>query len=149
MRGLFAAALMSLATTSALAGAIDFEPPPFVSGEITMFDDHHVASAQELSPDQLRSLTHWLTWNRYGWFAAQEKSPPEPVQLQINIRHSDGTSATLSVVPVTGPRKRDLFFINRGAPWSYHAWLGQYRAPAATRPLSDYDLDFLQKLMRK
>jgi hypothetical protein len=149
MRGLLKAAAMSLVATAALAGTIDFESPPIVSGEITTFDDHHLASEQELSPDQLQSLTHWLTWNQHGWFSTQAKSPPEPIQLQINLRHSDGTLATLSVVPVKGPRKLDLFFINKGAPWSYDAWFGQYKARAATRPLSGYDLDFLQKLSRK
>jgi hypothetical protein len=149
MRELLRAAVMSLVATNALAGTIDFASPAIVSGEITMFDDHHLASEQELSPDQLRSLIHWLTWNQHGWFSTEEKAPREPVQLQINLRHSDGTLAMLSVVPVTRPGKRDLFFINKGASWSYHAWLGQYKAPAATRPLSEYDLDFLQKLLHK
>jgi hypothetical protein len=147
MQGLLKAAAMSLVGSTALAGTIDFESPPIVSGEITTFDDHHLAS--QLSPDQLQSLTHWLTWNRHGWFSTQKTSSPEPIQLQINLRQSDGTLATLSVVPIKGSRKRDLFFINKGAPWSYHAWFGKYKAPAATRPISDYDLDFLQKLLRK
>jgi hypothetical protein len=53
------------------------------------------------------------------------------------------------VVPVTGPWKHDAFFINEGAPWSYHAWFGLVKKGAATRPLSDYDLDLLQKIARK
>jgi hypothetical protein len=39
--------------------------------------------------------------------------------------------------------------MNKGAPWSYHAWFGKYKALTATRPLSDYELDALQKIVRK
>jgi hypothetical protein len=149
MRRLLQAVVMSLVTSTALAGSIDFQSPPIQSGEVTTFDDHHVRFQQELSPDQLRALAHWLSWNHQGWFATQANAPPQPVQLQFNLRHSDGTRATLSVVAVTGRWKHDAFFINEGAPWSYHAWLGLVKKGAATRPLSDYDLDLLQKIARK
>jgi hypothetical protein len=150
MRNLLKAVAMSLVATTALAGNIDFQSPPIVSGKVTTFDDHHQASEQDLSPDQLRALAHWLSWNRQGWYSTKATSPTEPVQLEFDLRHGDGTLATLSVVPTTvGPRKRDVFFINRGAPWSYHAWFGRVKASAATRPLSDSELDVLQKIARK
>lgn len=149
MRRLLKAAVISLVATSALAGSIDFESPPIQSAEVTTFDDHHVGLQRELSPDRLRALAHWLSWNHQGWFATDANAPPAPVQLQFNLRHSDGTRASLSVVPVTGSWKHDAFFVNEGAPWSYHAWFGLVRKGAATRPLSDYDLELLRKIAGK
>jgi hypothetical protein len=150
MRRLLKAAAMSAAATTALAGSIDFDLPPIVSGEVTTFDDHHQASEHELSPEQLRAIAHWLSWNRQGWYGSKAKSLPEPVQLQFNLRHSDGTLVTLSVVsPPFGPRKHDAVFTNQGAPWSYHAWFGTIKASAANRPLSESELSLLQKIARE
>ena len=77
--------------------------------------------------------------------APKVRVPGEPVQIQLNLKHSDGTSSTLSVVSDAG-RKHHLVFINQGAP-AYRTWFGMLKAPAATRPLADYELEALQRIL--
>lgn len=149
MRSIFKAAAISMVATTALAGSIDFEAPPVVSGEVTTFEDRHQVSELELTAAQLHAIAKWLHWNRQGWFATRAKNPAESIQLQLNLRHSDGTLAVVDVVADAGGKKHHLFFINGGAPWSYHAWFGKIRAPAATRPLADYELEVLTKIVSK
>ena len=55
------------------------------------------------------------------------------------------TLSTLSVIADAG-HKHHLLFINQAAP-SYRTWFGMVKAPAATRPLADYELEALQKIL--
>ena len=75
----------------------------------------------------------------------QARSIRQAVQIRLNLKHADGTSSTLSVVSDSG-NKHHLVFIDRGAT-AYRTWFGMVKAPAATRPLADYELDALQRIL--
>lgn len=144
MRRLLQAAAMATVVTPVLAGSIVLETP-VVSAEAITFLDQQEPAHKELSRAQLQAISAWLSWNREGWFGAKLKLAGGPVQIQINLRHADGTSSTLSVVSDAG-RKHHLIYINQGA-LAYRKWFGMGKAPAATRPLADYELAALQRIL--
>ena len=135
---------MATVATPVLAGSIILDAPVVSAAAIT-FQDQHEPTHRELSRAQLQAISAWLSWNRQGWFGAKREVPGGPVQIQLNLKHGDGTSSTLSVVSDPG-RKHHLVFINQGAP-AYRTWLGMVKAPAATRPLADYELEALQRIL--
>jgi hypothetical protein len=143
MRRLLQMAAMATVATPVLAGSIILDVP-VVSADAIAFQDQQEPTHRELSRAQLQAITAWLSWNRQGWFSAKPV-PGEPVAIQLNLKHADGTSSTLSVVADAG-HKHHLVFLNQGAP-AYRTWLGTAKAPAATRPLADYELEALQKIL--
>ena len=66
-------------------------------------------------------------------------------KIEPSSTTTDGTSSTLSVVSDAG-HKHHLVFINQGAA-AYRTWFGVVKAPAATRPLADYELEALQRIL--
>ena len=144
MRRLLQMAAMATVATPVLAGSIILDAPVVSAAAIT-FQDQHEPTHRELSRAQLQAISGWLSWNRQGWFGAKREVPGGPVQIQLNLKHGDGTSSTLSVVSDPG-RKHHLVFINQGAP-AYRTWFGMVKAPAATRPLADYELEALQRIL--
>jgi hypothetical protein len=139
-------AAMATVATPVLAGSIILDAP-VVSADAITFQDQHEPTRRELSRAQLLAISAWLSWNRQGWFGAKREVPGEPVQIQLNLKHGDGASSTLSVVSDSGRKhKHHLVFINQGAP-AYHTWFGMRKAPAATRPLADYELEALQRIL--
>ena len=144
MRRLLQMAAMATVATPVLAGSIILDAP-VVSADAITFQDQHEPTHRELSRAQLQAISAWLSWNRQGWFGAKREVPGEPVQIQLNLKHGDGTSSTLSVVSDAG-RRHHLVFINQGAP-AYRTWFGMVKAPAATRPLADYELEALQRIL--
>jgi hypothetical protein len=149
MRTLFKVLALSMAAATALAGSIEFAMPPIISGEVVAFEDQHQTSERELTPTQLQAVAKWLTWNQQGWFATEAKSPSQPVEFQLNLRHSDGTTAAVSVVAEAGGTRHQLYFINNGAPSSYYAWFGRFKSRAATRPLAGYELEALKRAVNR
>ncbi len=144
MRRLLQMAAMATVATPVLAGSIILEAP-VVSADAITFQDQREPTHRELSRTQLQAISAWLSWNREGWFGAKRELSAEPVQIQLNLKHGDGTSSTLSVVS-DARSKHHLVFINQGAP-AYRTWFGMVKAPAATRPLADYELAALQKIL--
>jgi hypothetical protein len=144
MRRLLQMAAMAAVTTPVLAGSIILEAP-VVSADAVTFQDAQEPTHRELSRTQVQAISAWLSWNREGWFGSKLTVPSEPVQIQLNLKHGDGTSSILSVVSDAG-RKHHLVFVNQGAP-AYRTWLGMVKAPAATRPLADYELEALKRIL--
>ena len=144
MRRLLQMAAMATLATPVFAGSIILDTPA-VSGDATTFQDQHEPTRRELSRAQLQAISAWLSWNRQGWFGAKREVPGEPVQIRLNLKHADGTSSTLSVVSDAG-HKHHLVFVNQGAA-AYRTWFGMVKAPAATRPLADYELEALQRIL--
>jgi hypothetical protein len=144
MRRLLQMAAMATLATPVLAGSIILDTP-VVSGDAITFQDQREPTHRELSRTQLQAISAWLSWNRQGWFGAKREVPGEPVQILLNLKHADGTSSTLSVVSDAG-HKHHLVFINQGAA-AYRTWFGVVKAPAATRPLADYELEALQRIL--
>jgi hypothetical protein len=144
MRRLLQMAAMATLATPVLAGSIILDTP-VVSGDAITFQDQREPTHRELSRTQLQAISAWLSWNRQGWFGAKREVRGEPVQILLNLKHADGTSSTLSVVSDAG-HKHHLVFINQGAA-AYRTWFGVVKAPAATRPLADYELEALQRIL--
>jgi hypothetical protein len=144
MRRLLQMAAMAVLATPVFAGSVILGPP-VVSADATLFQDQHAPIHRELSRTQLQAISAWLSWNRQGWFGAKREVPGELVQIRLNLKHGDGTSSTLSVISDAG-HKHHLVLINQGAP-AYQSWFGMLKAPAATRPLADYELEALQKIL--
>jgi hypothetical protein len=138
-------AAMATLATPVFAGSIILDTP-VVSGDAITFQDQHEPTHRELSRTQLQAISAWLSWNRQGWFGAKREVPGEPLQILLNLKHADGTSSTLSVVSDAG-HKHHLVFINQGAAAAYRTWFGVVKAPAATRPLADYELEALQRIL--
>ena len=145
MRRLLQMAAMATVATPVLAGSIILDAPVVSADAITFQGDQREPTHRELSRTQLQAISAWLSWNRQGWFGAKREVPGEPVQIQLNLKHGDGTSSTLSVVSDAGP-KHHLVFIHQGAP-AYRTWFGVVKAPAASRPLADYELEALQRIL--
>jgi hypothetical protein len=143
MRRLLQIAAMATVATPVLAGSIILDAP-VVSVDAIAFQDQQEPSHRELSRAQLQAITAWLFWNRQGWFGAKP-APGETVEIQLNLKHADGTSSTLSVVADAG-RKHHLVFFNQGAP-AYRTWFGIVKAPSAIRPLADYELEALKRIL--
>jgi hypothetical protein len=144
MRRLLQMAAMAVLATPVFAGSVILGTP-VVSADATLFQDQHAPTHRELSRTQLQAISAWLSWNRQGWFGANREVPGELVQIRLNLKHGDGTSSTLSVISDAG-HKHHLVLINQGAP-AYRSWFGMLKAPAATRPLADYELEALQKIL--
>ena len=144
MRRLLQMAAMATVATPVLAGSIILDTP-VISADAITFQDQHEPTHRELSRAQLQAISAWLSWNRQGWFGVKREIPGEPVKILLNLKHADGTSSTLSVVADAG-HKHHLVFINQGAA-AYRTWFGVVKAPAATRPLADYELEALQKIL--
>jgi hypothetical protein len=145
MRRLWKISTLSAIAPAALAGSIHLNTP-VLAGEVITFEGPVAGNARTLSETQLRAISGWLSWNRRGWVGTKAVASGEPIQLQLNLKQSDGTLATVSVVS-EADGSRHLVFSNNGATWSYQAWHGMFKAPAATRPLADYEFKALQKIV--
>jgi hypothetical protein len=53
----------------------------------------------------------------------------------------------VSVVYDAETQKHHLYFVDKDILASYHAWFGMLKRPAASRPLADYELDILRKIL--
>jgi hypothetical protein len=128
------------------AGSINLESP-IASAEATFFEAGGKSTTQSLSPQQIQQLSAWLAWYGHGWFGEKSSAADGPVELQVNLKRDDGTTAVLSVVPDDSTRKHHLFFADKELSWSYHSFFGQVKRPGASQPLPDYALDSLKKIL--
>jgi hypothetical protein len=148
---MIAALVMCAFTATAHAGGINLDSP-FVTGIVTTFREGK-STSKELSETQLQGISAWLVWNQRGWFGEKAASPSGPVELQLNLKRADGTTAVISVVSEAGTKKHHLFFTfapDQGSPAAaYRAWVGMVKRSAATRPLADYELDSIHKVLAK
>jgi hypothetical protein len=134
-----------IAWTGARAGNINLDSP-LESGRAIVFKDS-ASTTKELAASQLQELSAWLSWNRQGWFGESADAPLGPVELELDLARSDGTTAVLSVVYDAGTQKHHLFFADKGIPASYRGWFGLLTRRSASRPLADYELDILHKIL--
>jgi hypothetical protein len=137
-------ALLAWAGTAG-AGNINLDSPP-ESGRAIVFKDSK-PTTKELSTTQLEELSAWLSWNRQGWFGEKSDTPTGPVELELQLARRDGTTAIVSVVYDGETQKHHLFFAGKGVAASYYGWFGLLKRPAASRPLADYELDILHKIL--
>jgi hypothetical protein len=137
--GLLAIALQALAH----AGDINLGTP-LVSGIVSKLVNRQKTGQAELSSLQLQGLADWLASHRSGWQGMTTDATSEPAELEINLRHFDGTISSIAVIAqsnggrylrITGPGK-----------WAYESFHGTWRSWAATRTISDQELAALERL---
>lgn len=115
---------------------------PLTSGDASRSVSRQESGHTGLSSEQLQALSHWLEHHRSGWQGMISEASGEPIQLQVNLKHSDGGITSLCVIVqangghylrLTGPGK-----------WAYRSFGGIVKSWAATRPLSDPELAELE-----
>jgi|HubBroStandDraft_6_1064221.scaffolds.fasta_scaffold1120919_2 hypothetical protein len=138
-------AMMAIASSPiARAGDIHIGTP-LISGDVSRFADRQETGHSNLSSQQLQALAAWMVHHRSGWSGMVTAASLEPCALQVNLRHSDGATTSISVIAqangghylrVSGPGK-----------WAYEAFGGVFRSWAATRQVSDQELVALANLV--
>jgi hypothetical protein len=116
-----------------------------ISGDVSTFASRQESGHTELSAERLQALSGWLDQHRSGWRGTVTPPSFEPVQLRVNLRHSDGTVTSISFIPdagggyylrLTGPEK-----------WAYRSFGGIFKSWAATRELSDKEFAVLRQIV--
>jgi hypothetical protein len=139
-RSWLAGLLAMTLTAAAMAGGINIGTP-VISGDVSGIAVRHA----DLSSEQLQALSRWLEQHRSGWEGMFWEASNEPTQLQVSLKHSDGTVTTVCVIAraggghylrLTGPGK-----------WAYQSFGGIFKSWAATRELSDQEFAVLQKIL--
>jgi hypothetical protein len=142
-RLLIGLAVIGLNATAAAAG-INLGTA-LVSGDVASYVNRQESDRMELSRQQLQGMASWLNHHQSGWHANGTEASSEPVQLGIDLKHSDGAVTSISVIAqanggyylrLTGPGK-----------WAYEGFLGLWKSWAATRALSDQELTALENLV--
>lgn len=128
-------------TATAMAGGI-YLGSPVISGDFSSGQD---ARRTQLSPQQLHALSGWLEKHRSGWSGMVTPASTEPIQLQVNLRHSDGVATSLCVI--AGAGGGHYLRLNAPGKWAYRSVGGIFKSGAATRPLTDEELSVLQKIV--
>ena len=131
---------------SATANAGDIHVgTPLISGDVSHFANRQEVSRTALSSKQLQGLADWLEHHQSGWDGMLTEATSEPVELRVNLTHSDATVTSICVIArvagghylrLTGPGK-----------WAYESFLGLWKSWAATRSLSAQDLAALEGLV--
>ena len=69
----------------------------------------------------------------------------EPTQLQVDLRHNDGTVTTVCVIA----RAAGGHYLRLTGPgrWAYQSFAGIFKTWAATRDLSEQELAVLQRIV--
>ena len=129
--------------TTAMAGAIDIGTP-LISGDVSTFGNRQETGPTDISPDQLQTLARWLEEHRSGWDGMVTPATSEPVELRVNLKHSGGSTTTISVIA----RASGGHYLRLTGPgtWAYRSFGGILKSWAATRPLSDQDLAWLRNI---
>jgi hypothetical protein len=119
---------------------------PLVSGEVVRFASRQEISRTALSSTQLQGVANWLERHQSGWAGMiTPASPSEPALMTVNLRHSDGTITSLSVLTrVDGARYLRLTGPGKMA---YDSFFGLVKSWAATRSLSVQELTAFEDLV--
>jgi hypothetical protein len=128
----------------AMAGKIE-TGAPVISGDVSTFVNRQEGGHTELSTERLQALSGWLEQHRSQWRGMVTPASSEPVQLQVDLRHSDGAVTSISLISgthgghylrLTGPEK-----------WAYRSFGGIFKSWAAIRFLSGKELTSLQRIV--
>jgi hypothetical protein len=135
--------VVMLFVESAMAGSIEIGLP-LVSGDISNFENRQRESL-DLSAAQLQAMSHWLEQHKSGWQEIVMPATNEPIQLEVNLKHSDGGITSMCVIAQADGRHY-LRVIGPGT-WAYRSFAGIFKSWAATRSLSDQELTALLKIL--
>jgi hypothetical protein len=127
-----------------MAGEID-AATPVISGDVSTIASRQESGHTELSTERLQALSRWLERHRSGWQGTVTPPSSEPIQLQVNLRHSDGTVTSICFIAGAGGG----YYLRLTGPgkWAYRSFGGIFKSWAATRALSDKELAVLQKIV--
>src|SRR5215469_3381643 len=89
--------LLATWSVTANAGGIDVRDP-FVSGDVSRFENRQESGHTDLTADQLQQLSQWLQQHRSRWSGMMTEESNEPIQLSMKLRHSQIGATGLVVV---------------------------------------------------
>jgi hypothetical protein len=124
----------------------DFGMSSLESGEEVVFENRQEVRREVLSPDQLHSLSQWFDRHQSNWHGLLTPGSSEPVLLELSLKHTDGKSTLVSVV--TQRDGHHYLRLTSSEKWAYRSAGGSFKSWAAVRPISDEELDTLQRLLR-
>ena len=122
---------------TAIAGDISVGAP-LISGDVSRPASPRESGHSGLSSEHLRALSQWLEHHRSGWQGEITEAGLEPVQLEINVKHSDGRTTSICII-VEADGGHYLRLTGPGV-WAYRSFGGIFKSWAATRQLSDAEL---------
>jgi hypothetical protein len=129
---------------TATAGSIDIGTP-IESGDVYTFVNRQNAGRSDLSPEQIHALSNWLVQHRSGWQGMITPASAEPVELRVDLKHSDDGTTSMSVI--ARPGGGHYLLLAGPGTWAYRSFWGIFKSWAATRPLSDQELAAVRKLV--
>jgi hypothetical protein len=136
-------AAMVLSATG-VAGTIDMGAP-LVSGDLVKYEDRKEASQSDLSAERAQQVGRWLEQHRSGWSGMLTEATGEASELSVHLRHSDGSVTDLALI-IRAQGGRYLRLTGPGN-WAFRWWGGLHKSWAATRSLSDQELNAFRKLV--
>jgi hypothetical protein len=129
---------------TATAGTIDIGTP-LKSGAVYTFVNRQNTGHTDLSPEQIHALSNWLAQHRSGWQGMITPASAEPVELRVELKHSDDGTTSMSVIARAGGGH--YLLLTGPGTWAYRSFGGIFKSWAATRPLSDQELAAMRKLL--
>jgi hypothetical protein len=129
---------------TAMAGGI-YIGTPVISGDLSIFANRQESRHAELSAEQLQALFGWLEHHKLGWRGMITPATSEPIQLQVNLRQSDGAITSICLIARSGGR--DYLRLTGPGKWAYRSFGGNFKSWAAIRPLSAKELAVLRKIV--
>ena len=128
-------------SASASAGTITVGSP-LISGDVSIYEDRHATGHRELSPDQLDGISHWLNHHKSGWQGIVTPPSSEPVELEVTVKHNDGSATHMSIIARSGGGQ--YLRLTGPGTMAYQSLFGFFKSWAAIRPFSDQELAALR-----
>jgi hypothetical protein len=136
--------LLAAVSATANAGGITLGTP-LISGDFSTFERRQRTFHRDLSAEELRALSHWLEQHRSGWQGMITPATSEPVQTEVDLKHSDGGTTSVCVIA----RADGGYYLRLTGPgtWAYRSFGGIFKSWAATRSMSAEELAQLLSLV--
>jgi hypothetical protein len=124
-------------SASASAGSITVGAP-LISGDVSIYQDRQTTGHRDLSPDQLHGISRWLDQHKSGWQGMVTPASSEPVELEVAVKHNDGSATHMSVIARPGGGQ----YLRLTGPgiMAYRSLFGFFKSWAAIRAMSDQEL---------
>jgi hypothetical protein len=136
--------LVALALTGIANAGVILETP-WISGDVSTYENRKEISHRTLSSEQLQALTRWLEQHRRGWRGMLTEASTAPAQWDVSLKNRDGRTTSIAAF-AQADGGHHLLLIGPGK-WAYRSFGGIWKSWAATRPLSDPELAELEVLI--
>lgn len=134
---------MALSATAS-AGSITIGTP-LILGDVETYENRHVTRHLDLSLDQLQAISHWLDQHQSGWQGMFTPPSTEPIELQVTLKHRDGSATHMSIIARAGGGH--YLRLTGPGTLAYRSFGGFFKSWAATRPMPDQELAALRSLV--